>query len=202
MERPFIWLMFFLISLNTGAQHIWQIERHQDSIKILKNGYPLLPFSITEVAAFSEGKTWISLGGKYAYIDTSGTLLTDTLYDVVFPFHEGFAVVGKDTLFGVIDSLGQEIAAPYYDWIEPFQNRFAVIKKDGYWGLMDSTGYEWYEPAADEALIRMEQNRWAIKYRGKWGVLDHKAVILHPFKYDAILKDGTAWENGKKLKLE
>lgn len=194
--------LLVLFTLNVGAQSVWEIKRNYDSISILKNGRSLLPFQVTEVAEFSEGKTWISLGAKYAYIDTNGFFLTDTLYDVVFPFSEGFAVVGKDSLFGVIDSSGQEIAPAYYEWIEPFRNKFAVIKKDGYWGLMDTTGYEWYEPAADEPLIRMNGNRWAVKYRGKWGVINDKAEIIYPFRYDAILKDGRAYLNKEVIKLE
>lgn len=194
--------MSVVLCNGTNAQSVWELKKIQDSIYILKNGKNFLPFAVTEIAAFSEGKTWFSVGGKYAYLDTSGNLLTDTLYDVVFPYHEGFAVIGKDSLFGVIDSSGQEIAPAYYEWIEPFQQKFAVIRKEGYWGLMDSTGYEWYEPAADEPLIRITGNRWAIKYRGKWGVMDDKAKIIYPFNYDAILKDGTAWIEGKKTKLE
>lgn len=198
----FFFGVLLLINGFTAFSQNWELKSTQDSIYILKNNQKFLPYAVTEVSAFSEGKAWICRGGKYAYIDTLGNEITDTSFTIVFPFINGFAIIGIDSLYGVINGAGEQIAPAYYDWINNYVDSIAVAQKDGYWGLLDSAGNELIEPNADEPLIRLMNKNWAMKYRGFWGVLNKDFKIIYPFKYDCILKDGTAYINKQKIKLE
>lgn len=155
----------------------------------------MIPLGFTEIGSWSEGRAWVSLGGKYAYITDRGQFLTDTLYDEVHSFHEGFAVASKGEFYGLIDSNGEEKTIFIYDEMFPFRKGYSVVKKEGYWGWVDSSGYESFEPSAEAPPVRMNNGGWAIQYRGKWGVTDEKGNIVYPFEYEAILPDGKAWKN-------
>ncbi len=155
----------------------------------------------TEIGSWSDDRAWVSLGGKYAYITKTGQFLTDTLYDEVRSFHEGFAVAGIDSLYGLIDSNGAEKTNFIYEDIFPFTRGYAVVQKEGYWGWVDSSGYESFEPSAEAPPVRMNNGGWAIQYRGKWGVTDEKGNIVYPFEYEAVLPDGRAWKKGVMIEL-
>lgn len=200
--RIFLSSVVLLISCHNAFTQNWELKYNQDSIYILKDNQSFLPYAVTEVSAFSEGKAWISRGGKYAYVDTSGKELTDTSFTIVFPFINGFAVVGIDSLYGVINGAGEQIVPAYYDWINNYVDSIAVAQKDGYWGLLDSSGNEILEPSADEPLVRLSNKHWAMKFKGYWGVLNKDLQIVYPFQYDCILKNGTAYINQQKIKLE
>ena len=200
--RIILGLVLFFVSRHNAFSQNWELKNNQDSIYILKDNQSFLPYAVTEVSAFSEGKAWICRGGKYAYIDTLGKELTDTNFTIVFPFINGFAVIGIDSLYGVINSAGEQIAPAYYSWINSYVDSIAVAQKDGYWGLLDSAGNEILEPSADEPLIRLANKHWAMKFIGYWGVLNKELQIVYPFKYDCILKDGTAYLKNQKIKLE
>jgi hypothetical protein len=197
------WVAAFIVfNCNMAFTQNWELLYKQDSIYILKDNQPFLPYAVTEVSAFSENKAWICRGGKYAYIDTLGNEITDTLFTSVFPFVNGFAIIGIDSLYGVINEKGEKIAPAYYDWINSYVDSIAVAQKDGYWGLLDSAGNEILEPSADEPLVRLKNEHWAMKFKGKWGVLNKDLQIVYPFKYDCILKNGTAYINEQKTKLD
>ena len=198
-----VWaVVIVIIKSNITIAQNWSLRNSQDSIYILKDDKALLPYAVTEISAFSEGKAWICRGGKYAYIDTTGHELTDTNFTVVFPFINGFAVVGIDSLYGVINADGEQIAPAYYDWINSYVDSIAVVQKDGYWGLLDSAGNEILEPSADEPLIRLDNHHWAMKFKGHWGVLNKDLQIVYPFQFDCIVKDGTAYIKQQKIKLD
>ncbi len=155
----------------------------------------------TEVAAFSEGKTWVNKGEKYAFIDSNGLFITEFKYDVVGGFENGFATVSVDSLYGFINAEGIEITALKYDRVRNFKGGFADVQLDDLWGLIDSSGTETIDPVADLPLIRLEQNYVAMKYRGYWGVTDFKGKIVIPFTYDCILPDATAYKGSVRLSL-
>lgn len=185
-------------ALLSAQDDAWYIEYRQDSIFIFNQQMPLLPFGLTEVSAINEGKFWGSTGGKYAYFDTSGLQLTDTMFDAVFGFKNNMAVVGIDSLFGVINARGEMVAPAYYTKILSCRNFYLPALKDGYWGLLDTAGNESIEPMADAPPVLMENGCWALKYKGNWGVLNADFKIIVPFKYDCILPDGSAYKDGKK----
>jgi len=68
---------------------------------------------------------------------------TTFLYDEIFEFHHGFAVVKRDWKYGVINTTGKEVIPCIYDWInEYFEKGFCIVQKrsnsdDDIYGVID-----------------------------------------------------------------
>jgi hypothetical protein len=177
------------------------IGQKLDSFYIYRNDTLLIETGFKEAAPFSEGMTFVNMGGKYSLIDNNGLLLTDCKYDIVNGFSNGFAIVAVDSLYGFINSEGLEITAMKYDRVSNFDDGFADVQLDKLWGMIDTSGAEVVDPSADLPLLRMEKNYFAMKYRGFWGVVNSIGKIAVPFSYDLILQDGTAFKNNVPSKL-
>lgn len=75
-------------------------------------------------------------GEKYGYINTKGEEIIPCIYDYVYYFEEGLAVVEKDSKKGYIDKEGKEVIPCVYDNASDFANGIATVQKDGIWYIL------------------------------------------------------------------
>lgn len=105
-----------------------------------------LAYPFSEGLAFAFNKD-LTQGG---YIDQTGQ------YKITFDFtpsyfygdfHEGLALIGKDSKWGFIDTTGQFVIPPEYDWAAPFsEDGLARVLKDELWGAINRQGVMVVEP--------------------------------------------------------
>jgi hypothetical protein len=79
----------------------------------------VIPPEYSSTEGFSDGLAAVQKGsgqdGKWGYIDKSGDVAIDFLYDEALPFVKGSAIVQLNSKFGMIDKNGSFIAEPVYD---------------------------------------------------------------------------------------
>jgi hypothetical protein len=89
--------------------------------------------------------------GKWGYIDTTGRLVVQPLYDRADSFSEGLAAVAVDGKWGYIDSTGKFVIQPQYEWAFDFHEGLAVAWTADKHGWIDRTG---------NFVIRLEGERY------------------------------------------
>lgn len=64
----------------------------------------------------------VSKNGFFGLADQNGNLLSEVIYDRIFPFSEGKAIMCQNKRYGLLDANGKVITPPVYDYLEDFSN--------------------------------------------------------------------------------
>lgn len=126
------------------------------------------------------------IGTKFGFVDATGTLRVQPIYDEVRLFHDGLAAVRQDQLWGYIDTSGREVIHPTFSDAFSFVDGTSVVDKDassdaGYL-LIDTTGkvlargYDYDEGVPSEGRIPAARNE-------KSGYLDRHGKVVIPFEF-------------------
>lgn len=113
---------------------------------------------IIRAEPFSEGlaAVYTSANKKDGFIDKSGKIVIDPVWEEAGSFKEGLAPVSKygnkEYLWGFIDKAGKVVIKPKYYSAEPFSEGLSLIKdKYGRYGYIDKTGEYVIKPKYDFA---------------------------------------------------
>lgn len=98
-------------------------------------------FNSDSVALIYKGnsKYGIPTKGKYGLLKMNGDVIAECIYDTIYSFSEGLAMVVKDKKYGFIDKKGNLIIPTEYDYAFPFSFGLASVKKNEYYGYIDKT---------------------------------------------------------------
>ena len=128
-------------------------------------------------------------------------------YDYIGEFHQGVAIVVKDSLYGAILMGGYEIILPIYDYISPFKDGYAQAIRKGECRILDLSGRECkqYEgkliaiPAKYDSVRDFKNGYACVQLNGKWGAIDIncKEIYEPQFYFLSDFVGGTA-----KYKME
>lgn len=123
-------------------------------------------------------------------------------YDYIGEFHQGVAIVVKDSLYGAILMGGHEIIAPKYDYISTFKDGYAQAIRKGECKILDLSGRECkiYNdsliaiPSKYDSVRDFKNGYACVSLNGKWGVIDTECrEIFEPqFYYLSDFIEGTA----------
>lgn len=108
----------------------------------------------------SEGLLAVKKDGKWGFVDESGTVVIDFLYDPyerytsygttyerVYTAVNGHIAVFKDGKWGLIDTQGNPVVEAVYDGISQVNpNGMFWLKENGTWTLYQLDGYEEFQP--------------------------------------------------------
>lgn len=88
-------------------------------------------------AFMSSGPAAVCSGGKWGYVDATGNLVIDCMYEDANSFGTDYAAVCNDGLWGFIDSKNQLIVDYVYDDARTVSKNGKVpVSHDGYWTIM------------------------------------------------------------------
>ena len=143
----------------------------------------------------------IEKDGKYNIIDKNGNLLSETWFDEISDFNNGYARViskrkmitkrGKlvvDTKMNLIDTSGRLVSEEWFEWVDDvFCNGYVHVIRNGKHNFVDRKGRliseEWYDNVDDFyngiAMIRKNAPHYDSVY--------HEIM---PYKFDAIDRIG------------
>ncbi|MEM1093667.1 MAG: WG repeat-containing protein [Bacteroidota bacterium] len=112
----------------------------------------------------------VQFEGKWGFVDSTGEWQIDAVYDEVFPFVNGRAIVRAGKLWGLVDTEGAEVISPSFLAVRTTDgNSYAVL---------------------NESHVRILGIK--ISTRREWGFVDPDGNwILEPFYLDAL-----PFENG------
>ncbi|MEP7321096.1 MAG: WG repeat-containing protein [Saprospiraceae bacterium] len=162
--------------------------------------------------SFKDGRGRIKvLDGNFGFVDSTGSLVVDTIWDWAEDYHEGIAMVKKNNRYQFINQHGKLISEDSWEQAFAFKNGFARISNGGWWGLLDTSGVIVIKPMYDD-IGEFYFNRIATNVKGHWGFIDtgdHMMVEpiydeVTPFQHDiAGVKKGNTWslidQSGQKL---
>ena len=135
---------------------------------------------------------------KYGYIDSTGTLIIEMLYDQAGHFSEGKACVKKDNAYGYIDKNGRVVIPFQFEEASHFSNGFAAVKKDGFVGFINAAGEVVIKPQFTVNVSHAYFNEGLAPVFGideKTGFIDTTGnwAIENKFYAASNFKEGKAW---------
>lgn len=153
--------------------------------------------------AFNDGLSKVGFH-KFGYMDASGKLVIDKIYDNAADFKHGFAEVSKGEKWGVIDVSGKEVVPVKFDhltisgadlvMVEKYKRHPNGVVASRKFGFVDMSGKFVIDFKFDDANIFIDGLAVVAK-RGKYGLIDKRGNVVIPLEYEAIAKfDGDiAW---------
>lgn len=142
---------------------------------------------------------------KFGFIDTTGKLVIDTMYDWAEPFTGEFAPVTKGNKYGYINTSGTLVVPYKFVFAENFSDGLAAVYNGSTWGYIDETGnyvipskfgsYEGHDgeeianPFIDGYTAVYLGKGQALNsdiYKGQFALIDKTGKILNGQKYDYL----------------
>jgi hypothetical protein len=152
---------------------------------------------------------------RFGLVNTKGMAITPLAFEELDYTEDGIYKAKKDELWGLINSAGKTIVPFRYSEIDHSCGYF-IVTVDGLKGLLDKTGKEIYPPVNkyitqfdDDGFMIIEKDehhfsdfhKSGLKFdrkntfegnvarvvlNGKYGLINKKAQIILPYKYDEI----------------
>lgn len=153
---------------------------------------------------------------KYGYIDKTGKLVIDTIYDTAEPFKSNVTAVSINGKYKFIDKTGKVSLTLKCQCMQAFSDGLAAVMVDGKWGYVDVTGnwvikpqYGSFEGHDGEDIACDFYKGYAGVYLGSgqaWGmeskkhkfaIIDKTGKIVNGKKYDYMFQ--TRNEKGETI---
>lgn len=151
----------------------------------------------TNTPEFDTTKLWPAMQGeKYGFIDPKGNFAIPAMYDGVYNFSCGYALVYVGDAPKFIDTNNKMLTTPSMDDAYDFYNKYAKIYVDGKYGLLDNSGKATIQPffyklgyMGDNGLIAGR-----VGEDDNWGYYDKDGkVVLQPmYTSGDMFEDGAA----------
>ncbi len=125
-----------------------------------------------------DGLIGVGQDGDWGYINTSGKIVIDLLYDYAAPFFENKGRVELNGNYGFINKNGDYVINPMYDDANDFSEGLAAVKSNSYWGYIDSGNNFIISPQYSYADDFINGVAYVEFKSGKWGYIDKSGKVL------------------------
>ena len=145
-----------------------------------------------DASAFSENRAAVRIGGKYGYIDPSGNLVVEAIWDDASSFKNGLAWVVSGGTYSAIDPDGNTVVickkpGKEIGYIGDFHDGFAWVDDTKYrYGAIDSSGKQVIKCQYKYMTDFLGGYAGAENEKEKYGIIDRKGKTVVPFQYDKI----------------
>lgn len=142
---------------------------------------------------FSSGRARITLGKRHGYIDKSGQMTIEPIFEEAFAFQAEGASVQIGEKWGVIDHAGRVIIKPQSDQPFNFNEGLSVINQNFKFGYMDSKG-KLVIPVQFDFAWQFSEGLAVVTMGNKTGYIDKTGQYVIPLRYAGAesFKDGKA----------
>lgn len=127
--------------------------------------------------------------GKWGFLAKDGSNAIDAVYDFVYPFYKGTAIVKYNDQWGVIDKTGNFIVKPLYWNVKRVEYNgkmfFHVFKKQARFGLIDTDGNTVLYPEFLRAG-NFKEGMLAVKYKQGWTFIDSTHQPISAPQYEEV----------------
>ncbi|MBR2570506.1 MAG: WG repeat-containing protein, partial [Clostridia bacterium] len=121
----------------------------------------------------------------WGFVDSTGVVVVEPLYDSVGGFFEGLADVQSGGKWGFIDRTGTVVVEPQYEEVRHFSEGLAAVESGGKWGFVDSTGTVVVKPQY-EGVRNFSEGLAAVEAGGKWGFIDRTGTLAVEPRFDSV----------------
>lgn len=140
---------------------------------IIANGYD-------EITILNENLCWLRDGEKKEIYIVSEHKFVDCLWDRVFPFQDGYALIQLDNMWGMINDNFDTILPCEYQEVSLFSENVTLVKKNNRYMYMDPSGNQLFDADFDEACT-FSEGLAAVKIDKKWGFINHEGnFVIYP----------------------
>lgn len=158
-------------------------------------GKIILPFKYDHACAFeNNGFAEVTIYGVKRLIDSFGHFIvrknnSDVWlkvkgdYDIIYDFHDNWALARKNSLWGLINDQGKTIIPFEYEEAFFSDDDLVRCKKNGFWGFIDNQG-KVIIPFIYEYAREFCEDLSACKKNGLWGFIDKCGNNVIPFKFE------------------
>ena len=143
-----------------------------------------IPCELIVAGDFSEGLAAVQTesDGSLGFMDKTGKVVIDCVYEGVNDFSEGLAAVTRNDKRGYIDKNGKEVIPCKYDYAGDFFEGLALVGMDGKYGFIDQTDKEVVSCKYDGGG-RFSEGLAPVLQDDKWGFINAEGEEVIPCKY-------------------
>ena len=133
MKYLLFYALLLIAAMSYGQGFLKEEKVKSEPLKITKQ--------YDATGSFYENLAWVTLNGKYGFIDKTGKEITSLEYDDVRSFEEGVAKVNFNNKWCFINTTGKEISS-LYDELSDFSCNLSRVKLNNKYGFINKTGKE------------------------------------------------------------
>ncbi len=149
-------------------------------------GNLVIPAVFDRVSQFSEGRAWVKMDGNCGYIDKGGNIVVDLEFSKCQDFEDGRAVVFENARKGgLVDTDGDYVIKPSLNKVLSFSEGRLLMRDDKRKYYFSRETGELYDGYYDEAG-NFDNGFAFVRINEKWGVINHKGVLIISPKYEKI----------------
>ena len=122
--------------------------------------------------------------GEWGYINEHGKWAIPPMYDRLFPFNEGVAVVEVKKGLMLIDKNNKHLWKQPYEIVEGCSDGVIVVRRSK-WGALDREGNWVFEPKFDH-LDSFVNGTARARDGGEWGLVNKRGEWIVPAQYTDV----------------
>lgn len=140
---------------------------------------------IDRINSFSEGRATITRGIKSGVIDMEGVIIVPFIYNMIYPFKDGYALVSKfigdGLMYNFIDVNGNVLSDRWFQRANSFNEGYAKVSFNGKeYGMIDTTGKVILEPIYSD-LLDYSNGLIGVRFGDRYGYISIDGdIIINP----------------------
>ena len=166
---------------SSGSSTETSVKSEKQAVFVIDDNFVLEPSTFPALRPYNDG-------GKTGYVDQSGNVVIEPIYDQGWDFSGDTAIVSGQSGSGFIDKQGNPVVELMYDELWKCDDQLYIAVKGNLEYLIMEDGNEFYE--AEQGFltgIRKFTNGYAVSYNGsKYGVVNKQWEPVLDYEYDSI----------------
>lgn len=116
---------------------------------------------------------------------TDGTEIIPCIYEEIFSFNQGYAIVKRNGFLGCVNNQGEEVVDCQYDDMFDVYNNESVVVRGKLYGIVNTEGEEVLGCDYDD-IVYFYYDTYIIKKNGLWGLCFEGGKVALETEYDFI----------------
>jgi hypothetical protein len=136
-----------------------------------KAAFPEFPDSLVQHLSVSDDHAYLLpffQAGMFGYMDSSGLIVVEPVYESAFMFHEGLGRVRLNGKYGFLNSKGNLVISNYHQEATDFSSGFSVVSENNVMGAIDKRGNT-VVPIAYDSISIADENMFVYYSKGLCG---------------------------------
>lgn len=170
--------------LNTKGEVVITLPAEVYEARPFYNGVAVLSKAV-DIHETKYGRDIATFGYLFGFIDKTGKMLTEFVYEDADDMQSGLSRVKKGTKFGLVNQQGVEVLPPTYQNIGLFNEGKAVVDAGGKYGYINDKAEVIIKPQYEFAYP-FSDGMAGVWVKGKYGFINEAGELKVAAQFDAI----------------